>query len=90
LLPKPVLNGEILSLNPAKLTQLLAKRVQEYRATGSSARIQETYAEDFRRLLRVSYMKNRQKQGCKYDEKKYFSHEFSFSPKGRYSRLTYL
>ena len=47
LLGKPVLDGEILSLNPAKLAQLLPERLQEDRATRSSACIQETYAEDF-------------------------------------------
>ena len=53
LLGKPVLDGDILSLNPSKLAQLLPERLQEDRATGSSACIQETYAEDFPCLLRV-------------------------------------
>ena len=52
-LSKPVLDGEILSLNPAKLAQLLPERLQEDRATRSSAWIQVTYAEDFPWLLRV-------------------------------------
>ena len=47
LLGKPVLDGDIFSLNPSKLAQLLPERLQEDRATGSSACIQETYAEDF-------------------------------------------
>ena len=55
LLGKPVLDGDILSLNPSKLAQLLPERVQEDRATGSSAIIQETYAEDFPCLLRLGH-----------------------------------
>ena len=47
LLGKPVLDGDILSLNPSKLAQLLPERLQEDGDTGSSASIQETYAEDF-------------------------------------------
>ena len=47
LLGKPVLDGDILSFNPSKLAQLLPERLHEDRATGSSACIQETYAEDF-------------------------------------------
>jgi hypothetical protein len=47
LLAKPVLDSDILSLNPTKLAQLLPKRLQEYRATGGSASIQVTYAGDF-------------------------------------------
>ena len=54
LLCKPVLDGDILSLNPSKLAQLLPERLHEDRATRSSACIQETYAEDFSWLLRVS------------------------------------
>ena len=52
LLGKPVLDGDIFSLNPSKLAQLLPERVQEDRATRSSACIQVTYAEDFSCLLR--------------------------------------
>ena len=47
LLGKPVLDGDILSLDPAKLPQLLPERLHENRATRSSACIQETDAEDF-------------------------------------------
>jgi hypothetical protein len=56
LLGKPVLDGDIFSLDPAKLSHLLPERVHEDRATGSSAIIQETYAEDFSCLLRVSWI----------------------------------
>src|SRR6185503_10247642 len=52
LLGKPVLCGDILSLNPPKLAHFLPKRVQDDRATGSSAINKETYAGDFRWLLR--------------------------------------
>ncbi len=47
LLCKSVLDGNILSLNPSKLAQLLQKRLHEDRNTRSSASIQETDAEDF-------------------------------------------
>src|SRR5436190_17285418 len=53
LLGKPVLDGDVLSLDPAKLVQLLPERLPQYRAAGSSASIQETYAEDFPCLLCV-------------------------------------
>ena len=53
LLGKPILDGDIFSLNPSKLAQLLPERLHEARATRSSACIQETYAEDFPCLLRV-------------------------------------
>jgi hypothetical protein len=44
LLGKPILDGDILSLNPSKLAHLLRERLQEDRAAGRSAWIQETYA----------------------------------------------
>jgi hypothetical protein len=44
---KPVLDGDIFSLNPSKLAQLLPEGLHETRPTGSSACIQETYAETF-------------------------------------------
>jgi hypothetical protein len=53
LLGKSILNGDILSLNPPKLAQLLAERLQKSCHTRSSASIQKTYAEDFSRLLRA-------------------------------------
>ena len=53
LLCKPVLDGDIFSLNPSKLAQLLPERLHENRATRSSACIQETDAEDFPCLLRL-------------------------------------
>ena len=37
LLCKPVLDGEILSLNPSKLAQLLQERLHEVRGAGSRA-----------------------------------------------------
>src|SRR5262245_39462466 len=52
LLGKSVLDDDILSLDPSKLAHLLPKRIQEDRATRSSALIQVSYAEDFSRLLR--------------------------------------
>jgi hypothetical protein len=44
---KPVLDSDFLSLNPTKLAHLLPERLDGHRATGSSAAIKETYAEDF-------------------------------------------
>ena len=63
LLGKPVLDGDIFSLNPSKLAQLLPERLQEDRATGSSAIIQVTYAGNFPCLLRVGEMDANQNRG---------------------------
>src|SRR5262247_1075912 len=41
LLGKSVLDADILSANPSKLAQLFSKHLHKYRATGSSASIQE-------------------------------------------------
>ena len=38
-----------------------------------------TYAEDFPCLLRVTWINGRQKQDCKYEDKKFVSHRFSFT-----------
>ena len=65
LLGKPILDGDILSLNPAKLAQLLPERLHENRATRSSACIQETDAEDFPCLLRVDGTAKRKEHGAK-------------------------
>ena len=73
LLCKPVLDGDILSLNPSKLAQLLPERLHEDRATGSSAWIQETDAEDFSWLLRVSERAKRKEHGAKRKPKTFFS-----------------
>src|SRR6266550_1577269 len=51
---KPVLVGDIFSFDPSKLGQLLSERLHEDRATRSSAWIEETDAEDFPWLLRLS------------------------------------
>ena len=53
LLGKAVLDGDILSLYPSKLAQLLPEHVHEHRAAGSITWIQETYAGNFPRLLRL-------------------------------------
>jgi hypothetical protein len=65
LLGKPILDGDILSLNPSKLAQLLSERVQEDRATGSSAIFQITDAGNFRCLLRVDGNAKRKEHGAK-------------------------
>jgi hypothetical protein len=41
------MSRDIFSVNPAKFVQLLPKRIDENRHTGSSAIIQETYAGTF-------------------------------------------
>ena len=64
LLGKPVLDGDIFSLNPSKLAQLLPERVHEDRDTGSSAWIQETNAEDFPCLLRSSADERKAQREC--------------------------
>src|SRR5439155_25191604 len=71
---KPVLDGDILSLNPAKLTQLLPKRLHEDRAAGSSAIIQESYAEDFPCLLRVGWKTKSREQSTDPKTKDFCSH----------------
>jgi hypothetical protein len=55
LLGKSVLEGDILSLNPSKLAQLLPEHLHEARTTRSSAYIQVTYAENFPCLLRLRH-----------------------------------
>ena len=69
---KPVLDGDILSLNPSKLAQLLPKRLQEDRATGSSAWIQETDAEDFPCLLRVTWTTSASSKDVEYEDQDIF------------------
>src|SRR5262249_51734070 len=54
LLGKPVLDGDIVTLDPSKLAHLLPERIHEDRATRSSACIQVTNAGDFACLLRLS------------------------------------
>ena len=76
LLGKPVLDGDILSLNPSKLAQLLPERVHEDRATRSSAIIQETYAEDFSCLLRLGGKAKRKEHGAKSKDRDFFLHVF--------------
>jgi len=55
LLGKSILDGNILSLDPSELAQLLSERLQEPCDTRSSAWIQKTDAEDFPGLLRVGH-----------------------------------
>ena len=73
LLAKSVLDGEILSLNPSKLAHLLPERLQEDRATGSSAWIQETYAKDFPCLLRLSGTAKRKEHSAKSKTRRFSS-----------------
>jgi hypothetical protein len=60
LLGKSVLEGDIFSLDPAKLAQLLPERLHEACATRSSACIEETNAEDFPWLLRLCQTSDQQ------------------------------
>jgi hypothetical protein len=53
LLCRPILDGEILSLNSSKLAQLLPERLHQDRATRGIAWIQEAYTGDFPCLLRL-------------------------------------
>jgi hypothetical protein len=48
---------------------LLPERVHEDRATRSSARVEETYAEDFSRLLRLRRTAAREEQRAKRKRK---------------------
>src|SRR6266536_6605742 len=63
-LRESILDGDVFSFNPAKLAQLLPKRLQEDRDTGSSAIIQVTYAGDFPCLLRAGKRNICQKKSC--------------------------
>jgi hypothetical protein len=54
LLSKPVLENDILCLNPSKPAQLLSERIHKHRTSRGSATIQETNPEDFSRLLGMS------------------------------------
>jgi len=65
LLGKPVLDGDIPSLNPSKFVQLLPERLHEACASGSSAWVQDTDAEDSSRLLRVNRGAMRKEHGAK-------------------------
>ena len=76
LLGKPVLDGDVFSLNPSKLAQLLPERVQEDRATRSSACIQETYAEDFPCLLRVDGTAKHKEHGAESKDNNCSLHVF--------------
>ena len=64
LLGKPVLDGDILSLNPSKLAELLQEHLQQPCHTSSSASIEETDAEDFPCLLRLGERSRSQKKSC--------------------------
>src|SRR5262249_34918465 len=75
LLGKPVLDGNILFLNPSKLAQLLSERVDEDRATRSSASIQDTDADDFPRLLRLSRISKSQNETSQCYDKRSFTHQ---------------
>ena len=79
LLRKPVLDGDILSLDPSKLAQLLPERLHEDRATGSSAWIQETYAENFPWLLRLGGRDKEQQRAVANSKGNEFSSSFFFA-----------
>ena len=84
LICKPVFDGEILSLDPSKLAQLLQERLHKDRDTGSSAPIQETYAEDFPGLLRVTWIE--QNANDRIEEEDFFSRIFSGGGGGKYGK----
>jgi hypothetical protein len=76
LLVKSVLDGDIFPLDPAMCAQLLSERVYEHRHTGSSACIQETYAKDFSRLLRLPGTAKRKEHDAKSKDGDFFLHAF--------------
>src|SRR5262245_58507688 len=78
MLGKPILDGDILSLDPAKLAQLLPECVHEDRATRSSAIVQETNAGGFSRLLRLNWNAQRNENSAKRKDGN-FSHHVFFS-----------
>src|SRR6185312_5738820 len=77
LLGKSVRDGDVLSLSPSMLAQLLAERLQLNCATGRSTWIQITDAGDFPCLLRVSANNaKRQEHGAKRNADDFFLHGF--------------
>jgi len=54
----------------------LSERIYEDRATGSSASIQVTYAENFPHLLRMSRNAKRKEQSAKRNADDFFLHGF--------------
>src|SRR5262245_1965695 len=79
MLGKPILDGDVLPLNPAKLGQLLPERLREDPDTGSRAIIQETYAEDFPCLLRVNRTAERKEHGANGKDGDFSIHVFPCS-----------
>src|SRR5262249_18516662 len=71
-----MLDGDILSLDPAKLAHLLPERLQADRATGSSAILQVTYAGNFPCLLRLGKRNICQKKSCQQPESDSLLHVF--------------
>jgi hypothetical protein len=64
LLGKPILDGDILPVDPPELAHLLPERLRKDRATGSSGSIQETYAGNFPCLLRLGEGSNSEQDRC--------------------------
>jgi hypothetical protein len=73
LIRKPILNGDILSLYPSKLTQLLAQHVEKKHTARSSASIQEPYPTNFRQLLRLGRRAKHKERGEKRKAKVAFA-----------------
>jgi hypothetical protein len=65
LLGKSVLDGDVFSLDPSKFAHLLTERLHADRASGSSAGIKETCAEDFSGLLRLHWKAKRKEHSAK-------------------------
>src|SRR6185437_4813350 len=74
---KSVLDGDVFSFNPAKLAQLLPEGPYEHRHTRSSAIVQETDAENFPHLLRMSRNAKRHEQSAKRKANDFFLHGFA-------------
>ena len=69
-----ILDGDVLSFNPAKLAQLLPERVQADRDIGSSAIIEEPDAENFSRLLRLGGRAQRKDYRAEYKDGDFIFH----------------
>src|SRR5262249_47791328 len=69
-------DGDVLSFDPSKFTELLPKRLQDNCTTGSCAIIQVTYAGDFSRLLSVGKRNICQKKSCQQPESDSLLHVF--------------
>jgi hypothetical protein len=89
LLGKPILDGDILSLDPSKLAQLLPERFQENRAARSSAIIQKTDAKGLSRRLRQSHRPTQSECDTDGNKRHHYILDFRFWIVGPETRISH-